>query len=83
MERAGFTKAATALALAGLQKKAFVSVEKLYDNDSDTSYVSVMATDEGVEWISQNQDKILLTLEPKPNGNRAVTKEITDDDIPF
>jgi hypothetical protein len=83
MERAGFTKAATSLALAGLQKKAFVSVEKLYDSDSDTSYISVMATDAGVEWISQNQDKILLTLEPEPNANKALNNEIADDDIPF
>jgi hypothetical protein len=83
MERAGFTKAATALALARLQKKGFVSVDKRWDQNSDTNYVSVMATDEGVDWISQNHDKLLLTLKPKAHGQEAANEEITDEEIPF
>jgi len=83
MERAGFTKAATALALAGLKKKGLVSIENLWDQYSETNYISVTATDEGVEWISQNQDKILLTFIPKTKGNEAVNTKTADDDIPF
>jgi hypothetical protein len=82
MERAGFTKAATALALAGLKKKGLVSLENLWDQFSETNYISVTATEEGIEWISQNQDKILLTIKPQPNRD-SVSEGITDDDIPF
>lgn len=73
MERSGFTKVATTLAIKSLVKKELISYEKRTDEVGDL-YTAYNFTDRGWTWILENQDRFLLT---RPSEKPA------DDDIPF
>jgi len=83
MDRAGFTKAATSLALTRLLKKKLISVEKQWDHHNEMNYLVATTTDEGLEWISQNQDRLVLTVKTKNDDSDYTSTGIVDDDIPF
>lgn len=72
MERSGFTKIATTLAVKSLIQKELVSYEQYPDSDGD-NYIGYTLTENGWAWVLENQSRFMLRKpEPKP-----------DDDIPF
>lgn len=78
MEKAGFTKIATTLAIRGLiAKKMLEAIEEQdYDGNMFTAY---HVTESGVTWLHKNTDKLKLKY-----GQIEPTKpEEIDDDIPF
>jgi hypothetical protein len=80
MEKGGYTKPATALALTGLKRKKLVEAKEVFDrndNRSDNWFV----TEIGEEWLVNNQHKLNLGLpaaEDEPSSS-----EISNEDIPF
>ena len=65
MERYGFTKMATTIALKTLQDKSFI--ESTSYNDSDGYYISAYSlTRHGWEWIVDNKEQFVLRREPEP-----------------
>lgn len=76
MERNGFTKIATFVALTGLIRQEFISDEANHDINGN-SYVEYRLTKTGVEWLMQNQDKLVLEGEPPAQA------QAEDDEIPF
>lgn len=80
MERAGFTKVATFIALTRLVRKSLVSDEEEEDYNGN-SYMVYRMTGDGVDWLVRNQDKLLLWQEPIPPANPF--GPAPDDDIPF
>lgn len=74
MEKGGYTKPATALALTGLKRKGLVEARTAYDGNGDP-YDNWFVTELGEEWLLNNQDTLNLGL--------PVSPEISDEDIPF
>lgn len=72
MERSGFTKIATTLAVKSLVQKELVTYGRYDDIDGDT-YVGYTLTEKGWTWVLENQSRFLL--------RRPV--EQPQDDIPF
>ena len=79
MERAGFTKTATTLAIAKLQKKGMIDVARGYDTDRDEAYVLLTTTDEGLAWVTENEDKLPLFTQPKSDEESGVLSVAFDD----
>jgi hypothetical protein len=76
MQKGGYTKPASALALTGLKRKGLVESKEWFDQD-DHRFDHWFATDRGEEWLLKNQHKLNLGL-PPPGAI-----EIKDEDIPF
>ncbi|MBM4046059.1 MAG: hypothetical protein FJ279_13160 [Planctomycetes bacterium] len=76
MEKAGFTKVATTLALVSLLRNGLVHsvVERNYDGEDYTAYV---LDDSGMEWLLKNQDRFVLR---QTECDEATTQK---DRIPF
>ena len=72
MEKGGYTKPATTLALTVLRRKGLVESREVFDSN-DNRFDSWFVTESGEEWLLNNQDKLHLVLGP----------EISEDDIPF
>ena len=71
MERFGFTRMATTIALKTLQDKGFIESTSYQDSDGD--YVTAYSlTREGWDWIVDNKEQFVLRREPEPK-----------DDAPF
>jgi hypothetical protein len=80
MEKGGYTKPATALALTGLRRKRLVEAREAFDqngNRSDDWFVSEL----GEEWLVNNQHKLNLGLPPLEDEPAGI--ELSDEDIPF
>jgi len=80
MEKGGYTKPATALALTGLKRKGLVEIRTSRDQNGypdDDWFV----TELGEEWLISNQHRLNLGL-PQSN-TRDTGPEISDEDIPF
>lgn len=58
MERAGFTKAASNLALRELKRKGLVDTFKEYSDFNNGEYHACRLSQSGEEWLRNNQDKI-------------------------
>lgn len=72
MERSGFTKIATTLAVKSLIQKELVSYERYPDIDGD-SYIGYTLTEKGWAWVLENQSRFMLR-KPEPK---------LDDDVPY
>lgn len=59
MERAGFTRIATNLALLSLRKKGFITLGKTTDERSYEESEAALLTDLGRDWLNDNQDELL------------------------
>jgi len=59
MERAGFTRLATNLALDSLSKKGFLTIGKSSDDDTGEESEAAFLTDLGKKWLKDNQNEIL------------------------
>jgi len=78
MDKAGFTKAATNLALVELLEKGLIEEAMEIDVQGD-SYAVFKLTKGGTDWLRQNKEQLVLRRgqkEPNPSP-------ITDEDIPF
>jgi len=80
MEKGGYTKPATALALTGLKRKNLVEAREISDRNGDT-YNAWFVTESGEEWLVENQHTLNLGLPPAQGD--AHGPEISDEDIPF
>lgn len=75
MGRAGFTKAATNLALAELLERSLVEEVEGHDEQYG-SYPMFKLRKDGLDWLRRNQDQLVLRKGPAPSS-------IADEDIPF
>jgi hypothetical protein len=67
MERFGFTRMATTIALKTLQDKGFIESTSYQDYDGD--YITAYSlTREGWDWIVDNKDQFVLRREPEPKN---------------
>jgi hypothetical protein len=64
MERAGFTRIAVTLALAGLLAKDLVGSTSAYDEQSQEPYTIYRLTESGLSWLMSNQDQLTLQRAP-------------------
>ena len=77
MERIGFTRIATFLALSALLEKRFLASAEDTDFNGNL-FMVYRITQQGTEWLQKNQERLVLRAEPaKP------TEQSPDDDIPF
>jgi hypothetical protein len=81
MENAGFTRVAVTLALSQLMRKGFVTSQQ--ERDWNDSYMSYALTANGMSWLQQHQD--LLILRRGESEEPPATPSQTDDDeeVPF
>jgi hypothetical protein len=69
MESGGYTKPATAIAIAGLKHKGFIEFKNMEDSNGE-DVVRIFVTDLGEKWLLDNQQELNLRLP-------------ADEDIPF
>lgn len=72
MERSGFTKIATTLAIKSLVQKELVTYSTCNDFDGD-QYIGYFLTDGGWAWVLENKNRFMLRQPDK----------VPDEDIPF
>lgn len=77
MEKTGFTKIATTLALASLLKQGLIDSREVQDYNSD-QYTAYVLESSGMDWLLKNQDR--LVLRQKAKEQPAVQD---DDSLPF
>jgi len=78
MEKGGFIRAATNLAIAQLKKDGFVEFRDVRMEDGIASMLFVSEGGEG--WLLDNQHRLNLQI---PNLRSQTAGEITDEDMPF
>jgi nucleoside 2-deoxyribosyltransferase len=77
MGKAGYTDIAAVLSLKTLMKKGLIQpVEGSNYNGED--YTGYLATEQGEQWLIDNQDKLVLQKRPSPKVDSRV-----DEDLPF
>jgi len=81
MERAGFTSTAASIALRTLEKKGLVKVSLEHDFNGNEWRV-FSATDEGNDWVINNQESITLHNSTSTRSQRKVPTA-PEDDLPF
>jgi hypothetical protein len=92
MSRAGYTDVASALAVRGLMRKAFIERQHGYDGSDE--YSGYVPTDAGLDWLDANQDRLKLKLKDTGGGGRGgggggdhddfkAPPFEDDDDLPF
>ncbi len=69
MHKAGFNDVAVSLAVRSLKMKGLISISKDYNDRDNYEYTAISLTENGDEWILNNQDKIDISY--------------TDPDLPF
>lgn len=74
MEKSGFTKIATTLALTGLLRKGLIQDIEAFDDYNNQSYSAYQLEEPGMNWLLQNQERFVLRVEEPPPPK---------DDIPF
>lgn len=80
MEKGGYTRPATALALTGLRRKKLVETRGIYDGNGNP-FDGWFVTELGEGWLVDNQHKLNLGLPPAED--EPVGGDIKDEDIPF
>jgi hypothetical protein len=78
-ERAGYTEIAVTLAVRSLIRRKFLESGTDYDERGESSWPTLRATEEGLDWLEANQDRLLLRR--KERDVEAAT--VKDDDVPF
>lgn len=95
MQKAGFTEAATGLAIMNLKRMGFIEVIR-ESNNFNEDYTACKITPKGEDWLIDNQDKVRIMEEEeldysnddaktdnKNVKNNADEVEDVSDDIPF
>ncbi|MCK4303966.1 MAG: hypothetical protein KAY24_06985 [Candidatus Eisenbacteria sp.] len=80
MEKSGFTRIATTLALTGLLRQKLVrSIEaESFNHDPYTAYV---LEERAMEWLLDHQELFAMRCTPQPS--ERATGDVDDDDLPF
>ena len=60
MERAGFNRVASGLALRTLVQKGMLGAKKLIDHDAQKEFQAYALTESGAQWLIDNQDDLEL-----------------------
>jgi len=81
MERSGFTRVATTLALGQLTRKGFVTCHEEED-DYRNVYMAYTLTDEGMRWLYDHQDLLVLRREPELAAPAPPSLD-DEDEVPF
>lgn len=82
MGRAGYTDVACALAVRGLMKKRYIDRSSGYNGHDE--YWGYCATDAGLDWLENNQDRLKLKQTPAaPEKLSTLPPWDDDDDSPF
>jgi nucleoside 2-deoxyribosyltransferase len=90
MEKSGFTRVAFTLALSQLMRKGFVIAQE--ERDWNDSYMAYAVTSEGMNWLHQHQDVLVLRRAPEKVSSPAAqidkmpspAEPIDDDEeVPF
>lgn len=68
MEKSGFTKVASTLALSSLLKKGLVYQDTFHGQEVDEVYTGYVLTDEGWRWVLDNKDQFVLR-KPRKDEN--------------
>jgi hypothetical protein len=76
MEKAGFTREATQIALICLNRLGFVQAFEDHDDNNNYDFMAYRLMALGQDWLVDNQDKLEMRLTKEPPG-------IADDDAPF
>jgi hypothetical protein len=76
MEQAGYTPAATGMAVRKLASQGLVEVHKDRDFDGD-EFTGCAITDQGAAWLSEHEEKVELRVQQTQHA------PFNDDDIPF
>jgi nucleoside 2-deoxyribosyltransferase len=79
MQKAGYTRLATQLALTRLARMQFVEATEDADYNGNP-FVCYRMLEEGENWLLENQEKLELRVAPRPS--RPQTNPL-DDDVPF
>lgn len=77
MDKAGYTNAATNLAVMKLTQKKLIESFEDYDPLIGENFEAIKLTEVGLNWIIENEDKFSLKKEPKSSISTF------DDEIPF
>ncbi len=80
MEKSGFTKIATTLALTSLLCKRFIRDIEAEDYNGET-YTAYVLEDQGMEWLLANQERFVLRI--RPQAPKATEGGGDEDSIPF
>lgn len=96
MQKAGFTEAATGLAIMNLKRNGFIEVVRASDGYHNEDYSACKITSKGEDWLIDNQDKVRIMEDEEldyPNDdvktddknvkNNVDEVEDVSDDIPF
>ncbi|MCD6460696.1 hypothetical protein J7L67_08535 [bacterium] len=79
MQRAGFNRIATTLALTMLLRKKMIVDQKDYDRNDNECFLYTIS-DKGMQWLLENKDKLVLKKQ-KPEPKLPLYP--SNDDIPF
>jgi hypothetical protein len=84
MERAGYTRLASQLALTRLSRMEFVKAADDADHNGNP-FVAYQILQAGEDWLLENQDKLELRVSMKSSPQQRIPFDsgITDDDVPF
>ena len=77
MQKAGYTKIAISLAIESLVRKGMIEFHTSQDING-IEYSSYRITAQGIEWLLDNQEKLVMR-EPEPQSGF----QVSDDEIPF
>lgn len=89
MSKAGFTRAATNVAIRTLKRKQLVDFVQKEEYNYNESYqiTYCFLTKKGEDWLIDNQDKIRIRLDPSEKISSEKTESPSendgDDDLPF
>ncbi len=81
MRKVGYSDVGTRVAIARLVKLGYVS-STLREGNYDQQWTAYSITEQGEEWLVENQTKLELRTRPRPMVPAHVN-EIKDEDIPF
>ena len=82
VDKLGFTAVAANAGMRMLLKKKFIDTRR-EENERGYSYLAVLLTEKGWDWIESNIAKFNLRHEPQSGRQVSGRIEIIDDDIPF
>jgi hypothetical protein len=76
MSNVGFTEIATTIAIRSLIRMGLVETFVAAEYNQDEEYTAYRATERGLDWLEQNQDKLSLRSDTTPRRRDI-------DDLPF
>lgn len=82
LEKAGFTRLASSLALRRLRKTGLVE-SRVWTDEAGESYTGLVLSDRGWDWMLEHQAEFKLREPSKPAAKKPAPNFDDTDDIPF